>query len=132
MGVDRGAGAGTVARTVAKVFRISITDGSRQLYSYGCRADEPLLNGIWRLRCREIPRGCAGGGCGVCKIRVEQGEMTVFKPMSRAHITEEEERDGIVLACCTMPASDMVVRFCPAVDRDTWQRSCDGRVMKGQ
>jgi ferredoxin len=61
-----------------------------------------------------MPRGCAGGGCGVCKVVVKRGEIHVFKPMSKAHVTEEEVAQKVVLACCVNPRSDLEISLANA------------------
>ena len=53
-----------------------------------------------------IPVGCRGGGCGVCKVRIEAGDVRTEK-MSRACISAEEEAQGLVLACRAYPRSDL-------------------------
>jgi 3-phenylpropionate/trans-cinnamate dioxygenase ferredoxin reductase subunit len=66
---------------------------------YTCRERETLLEGMCRLGRRGIPVGCLGGGCGICKVRVVRGEVVRIGPISRAHISEEEEGQGYTLAC---------------------------------
>jgi ferredoxin len=101
-----------------RAYEIRITDGRKEKYRFACRGDEPLLNGIRRAFCTEIPRGCSGGGCGICKVVIKRGEAVPFKPMSREHITIEELAQNIMLACCVNPRSDMEIAFyCPASDR---------------
>jgi ferredoxin len=92
-------------------YEIRITEGAAEKYRFACRGDEPLLNGIRRAFCAEIPRGCSGGGCGVCKVVVKRGEYFRFKPMSRAHVTEDEIARKVALACCIRPRSDMEIGF---------------------
>ena len=55
-----------------------------------------------------IPKGCFGGGCGICRIRVIDGDHITGK-MSRAHVTEQEEAEGYALACKCFPCSDLQV-----------------------
>ncbi|MDR3225655.1 MAG: 2Fe-2S iron-sulfur cluster binding domain-containing protein [Clostridiales Family XIII bacterium] len=99
---------------MAPVYEIRITDGRVEKYHFACRGDEPLLNGIRRTLCTEIPRGCSGGGCGICKVVIRRGEAAAFKPMSREHITREELAENVMLACCVNPRSDMEIAFyCP-------------------
>jgi len=57
-----------------------------------------------------VPNGCHNGGCGVCKIKVHSGKYTTLK-MSRKHISEEEERNGVVLACRILPQSEMEIEL---------------------
>jgi ferredoxin len=73
---------------------------------FRCREDETLLAGMERLGKRGIPVGCRGGGCGVCKVQVEAGQIAK-RVMSRDHVSAEEECAGIVLACRVKPLSDV-------------------------
>ena len=75
----------------------------------GCRADVSLLRSLEQLGRCGIPVGCRNGGCGVCKIEVLTGACD-RKVMSRAHVSAEEERRGMALACRIFPRSDMNVR----------------------
>lgn len=77
--------------------------------SYVCAIDENLLQGMIRLGRKGIPVGCVNGGCGICKIKIIRGTVKKLGPISRAHVTEEEERNGYTLACRVGPASDVVV-----------------------
>jgi ferredoxin len=40
---------------------------------------------------------------------VRKGKISAFKPMSRAHVTEEEIAHNVVLACCVNPRSDLEI-----------------------
>jgi 3-phenylpropionate/trans-cinnamate dioxygenase ferredoxin reductase subunit len=53
-----------------------------------------------------IPVGCLNGGCGVCKVRVVQGACQATGPISRAHVSAEEENQQITLACRATPSAD--------------------------
>jgi ferredoxin len=74
---------------------------------------------------RGIPVGCRGGGCGVCKVRVEAGRVH-NGPMSRACVSAEEEGQGFVLACRSHPRSDVTVtavdRLARCIQRNSHQR----------
>lgn len=76
---------------------------------YLCSESETLLAGMEKLGRRAISVGCRGGGCGVCKIEVVCGSYSTRR-MSRAHVSEKDELNGRVLACCVRPASDIVFR----------------------
>ncbi len=56
-----------------------------------------------------IRYGCFGGGCGICKMRIQSGSYTIEKHMSRAHISPLDEQNGIVLLCCIYPLSDLTL-----------------------
>ncbi len=73
-----------------------------------CKSQESLLNAMARLGKKGIPIGCRNGGCGVCKVHIRHGEYVNGK-MSRAHVTEQEESEGLVLACRCQPLSDLTI-----------------------
>ena len=71
-------------------------------------------------RCIDV--GCRFGGCGVCRIEVVAGSWTVARPMSRAHVSEEDERAGRVLACRIRATGDLRIRR-PASHRESGRRA---------
>lgn len=73
---------------------------------FPCAEARSLLEGMVALDRRGIPLGCRNGGCGVCKVAILTGEF-VARVMSRAHVSEEDERQGHVLACRVKPKSDI-------------------------
>ena len=75
--------------------------------SYPCATTESLLRGMLKLGRKGIPAGCVNGGCGVCKVRIVEGTVTSLGPVSRAHVSVEEERCGITLACRVAPATSV-------------------------
>lgn len=75
--------------------------------SYVCGSDESLLQGMARIGKKGIPAGCLSGGCGVCKVAIRSGSVTKTGPMSRAHISEQDEAQGVVLACRVAPVGDV-------------------------
>ena len=93
---------------------------------YACRATQNLLAGMEQLARKGIPVGCRGGGCGVCKVRIESGRVRTEK-MSRAALSLEEEAAGLVLACRAYPQSDLRVaavdKLARCVER-SYERSC--------
>ena len=74
--------------------------------SYACQPGQTLLAGMEQLGRRGIPVGCRGGGCGVCKVRLESGSVRAEK-MSCDHVSAEERALGVVLACRAYPQSDL-------------------------
>lgn len=78
--------------------------------SFSCRSSESVLMAMARQGKKGIPVGCRSGGCGACKIHVEKGEYDVGI-MSRAHVSENEESEGFVLACRCNPQSDLTIRI---------------------
>ncbi|RZS46777.1 2Fe-2S iron-sulfur cluster binding domain-containing protein [Sphaerotilus mobilis] len=72
---------------------------------YPCATTESLLQGMLRLGRKGIPVGCVNGGCGVCKVRIVEGEVQSLGPVSRAHVSAEESAQGCTLACRVAPTS---------------------------
>ena len=73
---------------------------------FTCARSQHLLTGMLSLGKRGIPSGCHGGGCGVCKVKIRQGQYDTL-PMSLQHVSCEEQVQGIVLACRTFPRSNL-------------------------
>lgn len=71
--------------------------------SFDCPMGESVLKGMLRLGRKGIPVGCVNGGCGVCKVRIVEGRVSALGPVSRAHVTPEEEARGYTLACRVSP-----------------------------
>jgi ferredoxin len=89
-----------------KKYRITVLG---MVKSFPCSEDEAVLRAMIHAGFGPIRHGCCGGGCGVCRMRIVSGEWNAFKPMSRAHVSADEEKQGIVLLCCVKPRGDMVI-----------------------
>ena len=76
---------------------------------FPCRADESILSAMRRANAGPIRCGCFGGGCGACKMRIVSGSFIRMKPMSRAHVSLQDEQSGIVLLCCVYPQSNLTL-----------------------
>ncbi|MDR2332727.1 2Fe-2S iron-sulfur cluster binding domain-containing protein [Diaphorobacter ruginosibacter] len=72
---------------------------------YDCHTNESLLKGMLRLGRKGIPVGCVNGGCGVCKVRIVEGAVRALGPVSRAHVSCDEEAQGYTLACRVAPTA---------------------------
>lgn len=94
----------TVISETSATTHFDVADGKALL-------PEMLLRGI---RC--IPVGCRGGGCGVCKIQILEGSYSTGR-MSAKHICPDDLAAGVVLACQTVPLTDIVVRPSPVAPR---------------
>jgi CDP-4-dehydro-6-deoxyglucose reductase len=75
--------------------------------SYRCYDGEDVLTAA-RRNFVPIPVGCRGGGCGMCKLRVVDGdyEMDIC---SKAALTEGERKQNYTLACKTYPRTDLII-----------------------
>ncbi len=76
--------------------------------TFGVRAGERVLHEMVKSGKNAIEVGCRGGGCGVCRIRVLEGQYTTRR-MSRRHVSQADEAVGYVLACRIIPTTDLVV-----------------------
>lgn len=53
-----------------------------------------------------LPYSCRGGMCGRCKIKLKSGEV---RQLSSDGLSDEEKEQGFVLACSSVPQSDLVL-----------------------
>lgn len=81
--------------------------GSESVFE--AESHEHLLAGMERLGLRGIPVGCRGGGCGVCKVEVLDGQVRRLK-MSRDCVSVDDEARGQALACRIHAESDLRIR----------------------
>ena len=87
---------------------------------YLCASAETLLEGMARIGRKCIPVGCVNGGCGVCKVTIVKGKVHKCGPMSRAHVSEEEELQGVLLACRAMPMSAIELEVIGKMKKAIW------------
>jgi ferredoxin len=92
---------------MAQVWQVSVPEADKQ---FSCGEDESVFAAMIRARTGPVSYGCAGGGCGACRMRISSGDWSAFKNMSAAHVTEEDRKEGIVLLCCVQPRSDLTIR----------------------
>jgi ferredoxin len=89
------------------IYTITV-EGSGECFR--AREDVTVLEAMEGMGGRCISVGCRFGGCGVCRIEVLEGSWTVHRPMSREHVSEEDERAGRVLACRIRATGDLRIR----------------------
>jgi ferredoxin len=58
----------------------------------------------------KVPYGCIGGGCGICKMKVVEGQYKLDQEAKNA-LTEEEQKNGYVFLCKTYPLSDIQLEW---------------------
>lgn len=85
--------------------------------SYLCATGESLLQGMLRLGRRGIPAGCVNGGCGVCKVRIVQGQVERLGPVSRAHVGADDEARGCTLACRVAPRTPVELALMGKIEK---------------
>lgn len=93
--------------------------------TYSCPPDRDILRGMELLGRKGIPVGCRGGGCGICKIQVLEGEVRTGK-MSAEHIGEEDRGNRIFLACKVYPDTDLRIKVIGKMVR-AFERYAPGR-----
>ncbi|MCF8478841.1 MAG: 2Fe-2S iron-sulfur cluster binding domain-containing protein [Rhodospirillum sp.] len=100
---------------------IFLDDNGVEVDRFTCDGGQSVLHAMAAKGRKGIPLGCRGGGCGVCKIKVLSGQYA-GEIMSRAHVGEEDERDGVGLACRIRPRSDLMVRVLGKINK-AWGQS---------
>jgi CDP-4-dehydro-6-deoxyglucose reductase len=55
-----------------------------------------------------LPYGCKDGACGSCKCKKLEGTVAHGNHQSKA-LSAAEEENGLILACCAVPHSDVVL-----------------------
>lgn len=98
---------------------------------YMCSSAETLLQGMARIGRKGIPAGCLNGGCGVCKVVIRSGNVTKTGAMSRAHVSEQEEAQGVVLACRVAPLCDIDLEVMGCMKKTVLNVQC-GAVQTGE
>jgi ferredoxin len=56
------------------------------------------------------PHGCRSGRCGSCKSRLISGDVELGKH-SRFALTEEDRANGLILACRSVPTTNVTVAW---------------------
>lgn len=92
--------------------RVLMRDANGVDHEFLSPAETPLLQSMIAARLSVIAVGCRGGGCGICRIRVLSGPYRSL-PMSRSRISQEDEAQGIVLACRIVPEGEIAIETLP-------------------
>lgn len=85
---------------------------------YPCDRQASVLSAVSSRGSGPVKVGCRGGGCGVCRIRVVEGEYRTGG-MNRELVTEAEQARGVSLACQTFPVGDLSIEVLGPVLRQT-------------
>lgn len=93
--------------------KTSTMNGPHRIRIFGggeftCGEDERVLLAMERCGAGDIGVGCRGGGCGICRVRVLEGNYTTGK-MSTAKVSESDREAGFALACRLFPTGDLVI-----------------------
>ena len=90
---------------------------------FRCPEGEGVLQAMERQGRRAIPVGCRNGGCGLCLVKITEGQFRAG-PMSRRHVPAEHSEQGFALACRVYPQSDLRLRLATTSDRQSLQTEC--------
>ncbi|MCP5199632.1 MAG: 2Fe-2S iron-sulfur cluster binding domain-containing protein [Gammaproteobacteria bacterium] len=88
-------------------FTITVADTGER---FPCAEGQNVLAAMVRLGRRDIPVGCRGGGCGICRVQVLGAARYRTLKMSRAQVSAADEARGIALACKLLPEADLTVK----------------------
>lgn len=88
-------------------FKVEMINCNLDFY---CYEGETILMGLERTGKDGTMIGCRQGGCGICRVQILSGEY-IMSVMSCDHVTEDDKQNGIVLACRTIPTSDIKLNY---------------------
>ena len=96
---------------MAEAGRLEMTHAGND-QPFACREGQSLLTAMIEAGRTGIKVGCRNGGCGVCRVQVTAGNYDCQK-MTRSRISEQDEAQGIVLACRILPSSNLTFEPLP-------------------
>ena len=79
-----------------------------------CHPEQKMLDAFLR-RGEWIPNSCNQGTCGTCKVKVLSGTVA-HPPTPDSVLSYQEQEEGFVLTCQSVPTSDVVIAV-PAADK---------------
>jgi ferredoxin len=91
------------------MFTIEITDTNDPNCQWIGSGTESVLDGAQKNGVK-IPYACKGGGCGMCKVRVEDGEFERGRS-SLAVLPNDERELNYTLACKTYPKTNLKIQL---------------------
>lgn len=96
--------------------------GNRELSFSAGPSLRDLLN-TSDLRIRSACRG--NGACGLCRVRIDAGEVNAPTKAEIMHLEEEQLAEGERLACQIRPENDLVVRLLALAPPSVWRNLPD-------
>ncbi|MFG5779746.1 2Fe-2S iron-sulfur cluster-binding protein [Comamonas sp. J-3] len=76
--------------------------------SFEVGADESVLDAATRQGV-DLPHDCTFGGCGTCRMKVEEGSFAYADGELPLAMSDEEHAEGYALACQARAQSDLVI-----------------------
>jgi CDP-4-dehydro-6-deoxyglucose reductase len=94
------------------MFKVKVNDYHENQPEFTCHGNQTVLDAA-QSQGIVIQYACKGGGCGLCKIKVENGVFERGKS-SKAVLPDSERELNYTLACKTYPKTDLEVRIQPS------------------
>jgi len=115
----------TSAQAPAGTFQVTVQPSGR---SFAVNPDEAILAAAIRQGIG-MPYGCKDGACGSCKCRKLEGSV-VHGPHQAKALSAGEEAAGLVLTCCAVPQTDIVLESRQVTDESAFPiRKMPSRVL---
>ncbi|WP_071392952.1 2Fe-2S iron-sulfur cluster-binding protein [Bacillus tuaregi] len=89
------------------MYKVSLKARNQQ-FDYPCAPEQTPLRAA-RDHFIPMPTGCQRGGCGMCKVKVLDGEFDHELTRSHEYLSDEELYNRYALACCMTPKSDLSI-----------------------
>ena len=105
----------TAATAPAGPFQITVQPSGR---AFSATEGEAVLAAAIRQGIG-LPYGCKDGACGSCKCRKLEGTVVHGAHQSKA-LSAEEEAAGLILTCCAVPQSDLVLESRQVTDESAF------------
>ncbi|MBC5781710.1 CDP-6-deoxy-delta-3,4-glucoseen reductase [Ramlibacter sp. USB13] len=105
----------TAATGSAGPFQITVQPSGR---AFSADGGEAILAAAIRQGVG-MPYGCKDGACGSCKCKKLEGTV-VHGPHQSKALSEEEEAKGLILTCCAVPQSDVVLESRQVTDESAF------------
>ena len=115
----------TAATAPAGPFQITVQPSGR---AFSVDGGEAILAAAIRQGVG-MPYGCKDGACGSCKCRKLEGSV-VHGPHQTKALSPEEEAQGLILTCCAVPQTDVVLESRQVTDESAFPvRKMPSRVL---
>jgi len=105
----------TAATAAAGPFQIIVQPSGR---TFAAEGGEAILAAAIRQGVG-MPYGCKDGACGSCKCRKLEGTVVHGTHQSKA-LSAEEEANGLILTCCAVPQTDVVLESRQVTDESAF------------
>lgn len=106
------------------VFQVQLTD---RPVEFTLQDDESILAGGLRHGLT-LPYGCQSGGCGSCRVRLREGQISY--PQEPAALSAAERESGYILMCLARARSDLALELHQPLEMDALKpRSLPARLI---